>query len=77
MEYSWIFPHINLNVGIFCEIVSVPQNIVMNMNNVMGCKGKNNMSKLHLPYRGRSSMSCFSKMKSHMPQKRPMLDIFK
>ena len=31
----WDIPHISLNVGIFCGILSVPRNIVMDLNNVM------------------------------------------
>ena len=31
-QYS---PYIRLNMGIFCKILSVPQHIVMNLNNVM------------------------------------------
>ena len=43
MEYSHIFPDIiqiesGKNVGICCEILSVPRNNVMDLNIVMLCK---------------------------------------
>jgi len=31
----WDIPILNLNVGILCEILSVPHNTIKNMNNVM------------------------------------------
>ena len=36
MEYSIIFPHSIRMWGIFCRILSVPQNIVVDLKNVMG-----------------------------------------
>jgi hypothetical protein len=33
--YHKIFPIFNVNMGIFCGILSIPHNVVMNLNNVM------------------------------------------
>ena len=62
MEYSYIFPHIQFEcrtyLGIFHGILSVPQNIVMDMNNAMYLLITPTLSYGPVPFEHKCSWGC-------------------